>query len=175
MNRCNPVYCLNRNAGLTGSFEGHKAPVTGVAVLASAEAAALSSVPDDGSLALGLGCPLFVTTGMDCSVRLWSVRDSPAYPLLAFEDRNEYFVDCDASPIHPALFATIDLSNCLDLWSLNTDHEAGYPLYLFHLSGLDLVNSFFPIGTDCYGTNRRRCFVETLSIPQKGPAFSRRW
>ncbi|KAM7536876.1 hypothetical protein Aperf_G00000087878 [Anoplocephala perfoliata] len=128
-----------KNAGLTSSFEGHKAPVTGVAVLASAEAAGLSSVPDDGSLALGLGgCPLFVSTGMDCSVRLWGVRDSPAYPLLSFEDRNEYFVGCDASPIHPALFATTDLSGCLDLWSLNTDHEV--PTATVQIEGEALLN-----------------------------------
>ncbi|VDO06529.1 unnamed protein product [Rodentolepis nana] len=112
-----------KNAGLIDSFEGHKAPVTGVAVLANAETAGLSSTLDDGSLAIVGEYPLFVSTGMDCSVRLWSARDSPAYPLLAFEDRNDYFVGCDASPIHPALFATTDLSGCLDLWSLNNDHE----------------------------------------------------
>ncbi|VDM35208.1 unnamed protein product [Hydatigera taeniaeformis] len=111
-----------KNAGLTVQFEGHRAPVTGVSVLAGAEVAALS----DGVSAVtvcGVEGPLFVTTGMDCSVRLWSVRESPAYPLLSYEDRNDYFVGCDASPIHPGLFATTDLSGCLDLWSLNSDHE----------------------------------------------------
>ena len=56
-------------------------------------------------------------------MRLWNARGSPSYPLLAYEDRNDYFVGCDASPIHPGLFATTDLSGCLDIWSLNSDHE----------------------------------------------------
>ncbi|VDL63001.1 unnamed protein product [Hymenolepis diminuta] len=127
-----------KNAGLTNSFEGHKAPVTGVAVLANAETAGLSSIPDDGSLAIGGEYPLFVTTSMDCSVRLWSARDFPAYPLLAFEDRNDYFVGCDTSPIHPALFATTDLSGCLDLWSLNNDHEV--PTASIQIEGDALLN-----------------------------------
>nr|CDS25787.1 Dynein intermediate chain [Hymenolepis microstoma] len=127
-----------KNAGLTDSFEGHKAPVTGVAVLANAETAGLSSSLDEGSLAIGGEYPLFVTTGMDCSVRLWSARDSPAYALLSFEDRNDYFVGCDASPIHPALFATTDLSGCLDLWSLNNDHEV--PTASIQIEGDALLN-----------------------------------
>lgn len=113
---------FDRNAGLTTQFEGHKAPVTGVSVLAGAEVAAIA---EDVAVAMtnGVEGPLFVTTGMDCSMRLWSVRESSAYPLLSYEDRNDYFVGCDASPIHPGLFATTDLSGCLDFWSLNSDHE----------------------------------------------------
>uniref|UniRef100_A0A0R3WAC8 WD_REPEATS_REGION domain-containing protein n=1 Tax=Taenia asiatica TaxID=60517 RepID=A0A0R3WAC8_TAEAS len=111
-----------KNAGLTTQFEGHKAPVTGVSVLAGAEVPAIA---EDVAVTMpnGVEGPLFVTTGMDCSVRLWSVRESPAYPLLSYEDRNDYFVGCDASPIHPGLFATTDLSGCLDFWSLNSDYE----------------------------------------------------
>ncbi len=70
--------------------------------------------------------PLFVTTAMDCSVKLWSHRE-PSYPLLSYDDRNDYFVGCDYSPIHPALFATTDLGGALDLWSLNSDHEVSFP------------------------------------------------
>nr|CDS31360.1 kelch protein 18 [Hymenolepis microstoma] len=47
------------------------------------------------------------------NIRLWCARDSPAYALLAFEDRNDHFVRCDVSPIHPAL-CNKDLSGFLD-------------------------------------------------------------
>ncbi|EUB56052.1 Cytoplasmic dynein 1 intermediate chain 2 [Echinococcus granulosus] len=126
-----------KNAGLTAQFEGHKAPVTGVSVLASAEVAVIA---EDVAVPMTNGGegPLFVTTGMDCSMRLWSVRESPAYPLLSYEDRNDYFVGCDASPIHPGLFATMDLSGCLDFWSLNSDHEV--PTASIQVEGDALLN-----------------------------------
>ncbi|VDD81997.1 unnamed protein product [Mesocestoides corti] len=103
----------DKTAGISDQFESHKAPVTCLAMMPSLEAP------------LGLEEPpstLFVTTAMDCSVKLWSHRE-PAYPLLSYDDRNEYFVGCDYSPIHPALFATTDLGGSVDLWSLNSDHE----------------------------------------------------
>jgi dynein intermediate chain len=40
-------------------------------------------------------------------------------PLYSFEDNGDYVYDVAWSPVHPALFATVDGTGRLDLWDLN--------------------------------------------------------
>lgn len=44
-------------------------------------------------------------------------------PLHSFEDNSDYILDAKWSPIHPALFATVDCNGRLDMWNLNNDTE----------------------------------------------------
>ncbi len=55
-------------------------------------------------------------------------------PLYSFEDNADYVYDVMWSPVHPALFATVDGNGRLDLWNLNNYTEvkgsaAHYILY----------------------------------------------
>lgn len=45
--------------------------------------------------------------------------------LYSFEDNGDYVYDTQWSPIHPALFASVDGMGKLDLWNLNHDTEVG--------------------------------------------------
>ncbi|BHF76258.1 Cytoplasmic dynein 1 intermediate chain 2 [Sparganum proliferum] len=100
--------CRHGNkAGISDQFEGHRAPITSVCI------PCVEGTSDSP--------PLFLTTSMDCSVKLWSKKHT--FPIFSFDDRINYFLDCDWSPVHPALFATVDLSGQLDVWNLNQDHE----------------------------------------------------
>lgn len=44
-------------------------------------------------------------------------------PLFTFECNGDYVYDVEWSPIHPALFASVDGSGRLDFWNLNKDTE----------------------------------------------------
>ncbi len=44
-------------------------------------------------------------------------------PLHSFEDNSDYVLDARWSPVHPALFATVDCNGRLDMWNLNNDTE----------------------------------------------------
>lgn len=44
-------------------------------------------------------------------------------PLYSFEDNGDYVYDVAWSPIHPAVFATVDGMGRLDVWNLNQDTE----------------------------------------------------
>ena len=43
-------------------------------------------------------------------------------------------MDVGWSPIHPALFASADLTGKLSFWNLNTDTEVGYHINLYHIN-----------------------------------------
>jgi dynein intermediate chain len=106
-------------AGILDLFEGHQGPVTGIAT---------HNVqgPIDFS-------HLFLTSSFDWTVKLWSQKENK--PLYSFEDYGDYVYDIAWSPIHPALFASVDGMGRLDVWNLNNDTEAptasvvvdGYP------------------------------------------------
>ena len=49
--------------------------------------------------------------------------------LHSFEDNSDYVYDVQWSPIHPALFASVDGMGRLDLWNLNQDTEVHTVLY----------------------------------------------
>ena len=46
--------------------------------------------------------------------------------LHSFEDNSDYVYDVQWSPIHPALFASVDGDGRLDLWNLNNETEVTY-------------------------------------------------
>ena len=46
--------------------------------------------------------------------------------LYSFEDNGDYVYDVQWSPIHPALFASVDGMGKLDLWNLNSDTEVTF-------------------------------------------------
>ncbi len=94
-------------AGVMDVFEGHQAPVTG-----------LATHPATGNIDFG---HLFVTSSMDWTVKLWSLKENR--PLYSFEDNQDYVYDVAWSPQHPALFAAVDGTGRLDLWNLNSDTE----------------------------------------------------
>lgn len=49
---------------------------------------------------------LFLTSSIDWTIKLWSLKESK--PLYSFEDNGDYVYDVAWSPIHPALFASVD-------------------------------------------------------------------
>jgi len=50
--------------------------------------------------------------------------------LYSFEDNGDYVYDVAWSPIHPAVFATVDGMGRLDVWNLNQDTEVGIVMVL---------------------------------------------
>ena len=88
-------------------FEGHQGPVTGIDCHAVPGAIDFS--------------PYFITSSFDWTVKLWNQKEQR--PLHSFEDNSDYVYDAKWSPIHPALFATVDGMGRLDLWNLNHDTE----------------------------------------------------
>ena len=90
-------------AGVTETYEGHQGPVTGISAHAVQGAIDFSH--------------LFLTSSFDWTVKLWSMKENR--PLYSFEDNGDYVYDVAWSPVHPALFATVDGTGRLDLWDLN--------------------------------------------------------
>ncbi|XP_021940459.1 cytoplasmic dynein 1 intermediate chain-like isoform X2 [Zootermopsis nevadensis] len=93
--------------GVTETYEGHQGPVTGI-----------SAHSVQGGIDFS---HLFLTSSFDWTVKLWSVKENR--PLYSFEDNGDYVYDVAWSPVHPALFATVDGTGRLDLWDLNQDTE----------------------------------------------------
>nr|CAG4643850.1 EOG090X03UT [Lepidurus arcticus] len=104
------VYSVSRHssrAGVVETYEGHTAPVT-----------ALNCHSSYGSMDFS---HLFVTSSLDWTVKLWSLKENK--PLYSFEDNGDYVYDVAWSPVHPAVFATVDGTGRLDIWNLNQDTE----------------------------------------------------
>ena len=73
---------------------------------------------------------LFLTSSCDWTIKLWSSKSELGSVgannrsfLHSFEDFADYVLDVAWSPIHPALFACVDITGRLDLWNLNGDVE----------------------------------------------------
>ncbi|KAJ3036586.1 hypothetical protein HDV00_002546 [Rhizophlyctis rosea] len=74
---------------------------------------------------------LFVTSSVDWTVKLWRVKSfakAPTgaqnlAPLHSFETAEDYVYDVRWSPVHPALFGSVDGTGYLDLYNLNQDFE----------------------------------------------------
>ncbi|XP_074653456.1 cytoplasmic dynein 1 intermediate chain 1-like isoform X2 [Tubulanus polymorphus] len=94
-------------AGISDMFEGHQGPVTGIDC---------NTVPGQVDFS-----QLFLTSSFDWTVKLWSIKEQR--PLYSFEDNSDYVYDARWSPIHPALFASVDGNGRIDLWNLNNDTE----------------------------------------------------
>nr|XP_005158176.1 cytoplasmic dynein 1 intermediate chain 1 isoform X3 [Danio rerio] len=104
------VYTASRHgskAGIGEIFDGHQGPVTGISCHNAVG-------PVDFS-------HLFTTSSFDWTVKLWSTKHNK--PLYSFEDNADYVYDVMWSPVHPALFATVDGNGRLDLWNLNNYTE----------------------------------------------------
>lgn len=94
-------------AGIAEQYEGHHGPVTAIDYNAVPGAIDFSH--------------LFLTSSFDWTIKLWSNKSSQV--LYSFEDNGDYVYDVQWSPIHPALFASVDGMGKLDLWNLNHDTE----------------------------------------------------
>ncbi|BFZ22490.1 hypothetical protein BsWGS_25533 [Bradybaena similaris] len=94
-------------AGINDMFEGHQGPITGIDT---------HRVPGQTDFS-----PYFLTSSFDWTIKLWSMKHP--YYIHSFEDNNDYVYDVRWSPIHPALFASVDGEGRLDLWNLNSDTE----------------------------------------------------
>ncbi|KAF4088548.1 hypothetical protein AMELA_G00083930 [Ameiurus melas] len=104
------VYTASRHGSKTGiseMFEGHQGPVTGISCHNAVGPIDFSN--------------LFTTSSFDWTAKLWSTKHHK--PLYSFEDNVDYVYDVMWSPVHPAVFATVDGIGRLDIWNLNKDKE----------------------------------------------------
>jgi len=111
------IYTASRHgskAGINGVFDGHQGPVTGI-----------DCHHVQGQIDFS---HLFLTASCDWTIKLWSSKsEQPGVAnrsfLHSFEDFGDYVLDVAWSPIHPAMFACVDITGRLDLWNLNNDTE----------------------------------------------------
>ncbi|XP_071941980.1 cytoplasmic dynein 1 intermediate chain 2-like isoform X2 [Antedon mediterranea] len=104
------VYNASRHgskAGINEVFEGHQGPVTGI-----------DCNHVQGQIDFS---HLFLTSSFDWTIKLWSTKQQKL--VYSFEDNSDYIYDVMWSPIHPALFASVDSMGRLDVWNLNNDTE----------------------------------------------------
>uniref|UniRef100_A0A5S6QWS1 WD_REPEATS_REGION domain-containing protein n=1 Tax=Trichuris muris TaxID=70415 RepID=A0A5S6QWS1_TRIMR len=100
--------CRHGNkAGITEVYEGHAGPTVGMDCHTA-------TGPIDFSY-------LMLTCSFDWTVKLWNAKEYK--PLYSFENNSDYVFDVAWSPLHPALFASVDGTGKLDLWHLNQDAE----------------------------------------------------
>ncbi|KAK5971000.1 Sperm-specific dynein intermediate chain 1 [Trichostrongylus colubriformis] len=90
-------------------FDGHSAPVCGIAFHRATGPVDLSH--------------LFLTSSSDWTVKLWSTKAGDPKLRFSFESHNDYVFDVAWSPVHPAVFTSIDAEGNLFLWNLNEDIE----------------------------------------------------
>ncbi|XP_043066091.1 cytoplasmic dynein 1 intermediate chain isoform X9 [Drosophila bipectinata] len=174
------VYSASRHglrSGVNEVYERHLGPITGI----STHYNQLS--PDFGHL--------FLTSSIDWTIKLWSLKVSIVYcpillflelyyfiilqdtkPLHSFEDNSDYVMDVAWSPVHPALFAAVDGSGRLDLWNLNQDTEV--PTASIVVAGAPALNrvSWTPSGLHvCIGDEAGKLYVydvaENLAQPSR--------
>ncbi|EUB55746.1 Cytoplasmic dynein 1 intermediate chain [Echinococcus granulosus] len=101
-------FVVGTESGSIYTDQRHSTVVTGIATHPSSCAISFSHI--------------FLSSSLDWTVRLWSVRDHHT-PLHTFDDYSECVYGVDWSPIHPALFVAVDGSGRLDVWNLIEDIE----------------------------------------------------
>ncbi|XP_014252015.1 cytoplasmic dynein 1 intermediate chain isoform X4 [Cimex lectularius] len=94
-------------AGVTDTYDGHQGPITGIDTHKV-------QGPVDYS-------HLFLTSSFDWTIKLWNMKENK--PVYSFEDNTDYVFDVAWSPVHPSVFASVDITGRLDLWDLNMDTE----------------------------------------------------
>ncbi|XP_065217505.1 cytoplasmic dynein 1 intermediate chain isoform X2 [Planococcus citri] len=123
--------CRHGNkAGVLDMYEGHHAPVTGI---------------DAHMVQTGISFNhLFLTSSFDWTIKLWNMKETK--PLYSF-DYNDTVMDVAWSPVHPAVFAAVDIQGKVDVWDLNTDTEI--PIVSTQIDGNAAINqvSWTPSGT----------------------------
>ncbi|XP_016658894.1 cytoplasmic dynein 1 intermediate chain isoform X8 [Acyrthosiphon pisum] len=97
-----------KKAGVVESYESHIAPITAI----------------DTHCAVGNTdfSHLFLTSSIDWTIKLWNIKESK--PIHSFENNNDYVSSVAWSPVHPSVFAAIDVTGRLDLWNLNNNTES---------------------------------------------------
>ncbi|KAL3320689.1 Cytoplasmic dynein 1 intermediate chain 2 [Cichlidogyrus casuarinus] len=90
------------------AYEGHSSPISSI-----------HCHPSPGEVNFS---NLFLTTSLDWTTRLWSVKERR--PLYSFGECFECVYDAKWSPVHPAVFATADGNGRMNIWDLNRDFEA---------------------------------------------------
>nr|CAG8515002.1 5191_t:CDS:10 [Entrophospora candida]CAG8593231.1 14951_t:CDS:10 [Entrophospora candida] len=98
-------------------YRGHWGPITG-----------LDFHPINGSIGFN---DLFLTSSVDWTVKLWKAKSitKPSmevqniFPIFSFEGADDYVYDVKWSPIHPALFGTVDGKGNFSIWNINADTE----------------------------------------------------
>ncbi|MGL5405229.1 MAG: hypothetical protein ACRDAX_00145 [Propionibacteriaceae bacterium] len=132
----------------------HQAPVTGISS---------RKVLDTGSDEFA---DIFLTSSIDSSIKLWSKSEGRV--LHPYEDTTEV-MDVQFSPVHPSLFASVDLHGRMNLWNLSRDLEI--PLASLKVDDTDLhrvawasTGQRIAIGTEC---GKIRIF--TIGVDLAGP------
>ncbi|MGL5405224.1 MAG: hypothetical protein ACRDAX_00100 [Propionibacteriaceae bacterium] len=132
----------------------HQAPVTGISS---------RKVLDTGSDEFA---DIFLTSSIDSSIKLWSKSEGRV--LHSYEDTTEV-MDVQFSPVHPSLFASVDLHGRMNLWNLSRDLEI--PLASLKVDDTDLhrvawapTGQRIAIGTEC---GKIRIF--TIGVDLAGP------
>lgn len=151
--------CRHGNrAGVLDMYEGHHAPVTGV---------------DTHMVQTGISFShLFLTSSFDWTIKLWNTKVrqyqktmkkrrshlkkltretlfnlQETKPLYSFDYNGDTVMDVAWSPVHPAVFAAVDIQGKLDIWDLNTDTEI--PIVSTQIDGNMAINqvSWTPSGS----------------------------
>lgn len=124
--------CRHGNkAGVLDMYEGHHAPVTGI---------------DAHMVQTGISFNhLFLTSSFDWTIKLWNIKETK--PLYSFDYNGDTVMDVAWSPVHPAVFAAVDIQGKVDVWDLNTDTEI--PIVSTQIEGNAAINqvSWTPSGT----------------------------
>jgi dynein intermediate chain len=113
----------SRQDGVTHNwrtFTGHQAPVTKLALHPG------KSQYDSNRMPAGLSdmSELMLTASMDWTIKLWYPKNEASnQPIFTFESSQEYVYDVQWSPVHPAVFASVDGDGIIDIWDINRDKE----------------------------------------------------
>ncbi|VVC34810.1 Hypothetical protein CINCED_3A003490 [Cinara cedri] len=97
-----------KKAGVVESYESHIGPITAI------DTHCVEGNTDFSNL--------FLTSSFDWTIKLWNIKESK--PIHSFENNNDYVSGVAWSPVHPAVFAAIDINGHLDLWNLNNNTES---------------------------------------------------
>ncbi|XP_025424664.1 cytoplasmic dynein 1 intermediate chain-like isoform X2 [Sipha flava] len=97
-----------KKAGVVESYESHIGPIT-----------AIDTHCVEGSTDFS---HLFLTSSFDWTIKLWNIKESK--PIHSFENNNDYVSNVAWSPVHPSVFAAVDITGHLDLWNLNNNTES---------------------------------------------------
>jgi dynein intermediate chain len=163
--------CLRHGSrpGVQGRFDsnlGHFGPVTSLDIHPPSHAGVTDVAP------------VFLTTSIDWTCKLWS-RRCPGTPLHTFEGQ-DYVLAARWSPIHPALFATVDGSGHLDVWNIVRDMETPLRMVVAQDTALNTLRWSADGRRIAVGDSKGSVYVFTLSqdlaIPAEGAwaAFQRK-